>query len=216
MTIGYKNVAILNKLSGLPVDQVVNDWYTNTVLDVVGVYNALLTFYQGLYTNFSQSMGGNLTVNQYAIPNTPPAPGIGFGPPIGTHTGFIGAPGTAGLPAQVAAVLSFHADFTGVPEHGPAGTRPRATRRGRVYLGELSTVVLQSETTGGKEIEFTDTFLGQLASAASTLKGTPSLGWSVFSKKNWALYPVVGGWVDDSPDTTRRRKVQADSRTNWS
>jgi len=161
-------------------------------------------------------MSGQLDVYQYAIPDTRPPPGVGFGPPTGHYSNNFGGGGGNGLPAQVAAVLSFHADFTGIPEHGPSNTRPRATRRGRLYIGELNETAIFSATTGAKETAFTGGFVSALSGAATTLLHVASLGWSVFSHKNYALYPVVGGWVDTSPDTTRRRKVQASSRTLWS
>lgn len=85
-----------------------------------------------------------------------------------------------------------------------------------MFLGELVVSAYHQYTTGAQEVMFDTGFVSTIAGAASALLHTTSLGWSVFSKKDWALRPVVAGWVDDSPDITRRRKVQPSVRTSWS
>lgn len=126
------------------------------------------------------------------------------------------APGTANsnLPTEVAAVLSFHADLTGVLEES-GGTRPRARRRGRVFIGPL--------TTGGVVIADDSPLLSSairtsMAEAAVELMNSGDVtgnNWGVWSRSNVEVYPVVGGWTDNAPDTQRRRGPASSSRITW-
>lgn len=142
------------------------------------------------------------------------------------------APANA-LPAECAGVLSFHADLTGVLEVGPTvsdiptdedaidqgapathtgQSKPRARRRGRLYVGPLTNVALQSITP---PYMLDSTFLQTLREAAGYLAsslGGANWAWSVWSRRDQTTYPVVGGWTDDAPDTQRRRGPKASAR----
>jgi hypothetical protein len=216
MTLGNKWVAKLHKISGIAKDDVMNTWYTDTVAGPGVVVPALQSFYSNLGSYFAPSMAGTLTVLQYAIPDTRPLPGVGMGPPVSTTIATSWSiTSSTGLPPEASVVLSFHAAYGSIPEHGPGNSRPRARYRGRVFIGELSTGVVATATSGAKETTVSSTTLATLSTLAITLMGVSGLGWSVFSEKNWALYPVVGGWVDNSVDTTRRRKIDASIRQTW-
>jgi hypothetical protein len=103
-----------------------------------------------------------------------------------------GATGTASLPPEVAAVVSWRSGLAG------------ARYRGRTYLGPLAVAAL---ATGG---EFVTGFVTALQGAASTLvtalaANTPTTPLVVFSRKFNTWVPVTSAFVDDEPDSQRRR-----------
>lgn len=112
--------------------------------------------------------------------------------------------GSNGLPSEVALVLSFHAT--------PLSGTPMARRRGRVYLGPLSSTVL---TTGASEVRPTADVITTWASAGKGLEAanTVAISWQVFSPTSGVASEVVGGWVDNAFDTQRRRGVAPAART---
>lgn len=119
------------------------------------------------------------------------------------------------LPTEVAAVVSFHGDLTGVLEEVGA-TRPRARRRGRVYVGPL--------TTDAVSISADNPLLGanfRLAMQEGIIHmadqaAAADFTFSVWSRAANELYAVVGGWTDNAPDTQRRRGLASTSRTTFS
>lgn len=141
----------------------------------------------------------------------------GLGSPIWTDD-WLGpaSPGSANLnlPSEVAAVLSFHGDLSGVLEEAGA-TRPKARRRGRIYFGPLTTDAI--DTTQDSPL-LRDSLLLPLRSNAVQLIDdslTQSHVWCVWSRANAELYPVVGGWTDNAPDTQRRRGKASLSRVTF-
>lgn len=115
------------------------------------------------------------------------------------------------MPPEVAAVVSFHGNLTGVQEEAGA-TRPRARRRGRIFVGPLNGLAIDEHLPDARLAAF---FTGVLRSQCVDLAdNVAALGWSwsVWSRANAELYPVVGGWTDNAPDTQRRRGVQPTAR----
>ena len=220
MTIGYKWVCRLQPADALPLDQTFNTFYTDTVSAPATVTPAFTSFYTTIWPLLHPSLAGGasaLKIDQYAIPDTRPPAGMGFGPPLSTTNCNLPAAtvGAAGYPSEVSITLSFHADYTTIPEH-IGSTRPRARYRGRVYLGPMGENSGFTQTTGGRWTVVAASALTTITGAASTLLHVSSLGWSVFSRKNWALYPVIGGWVDNAFDVQRRRGTAASAKSLWS
>lgn len=120
--------------------------------------------------------------------------------------------GVSHVPTEVACVLSFH----GEPQSGvPAGRM-----RGRIYIGALTdAAILPSSATAFPSIILA--MRSNLVTAGENLlsqSAADDVEWVVYSKATGGLtpwYPVVGGWIDNSPDTQRRRSVLATSRTLW-
>lgn len=136
------------------------------------------------------------------------------------------AQGTGDLPRECAAVLSYHSSLTGLAEDTPGGVagprgdaHPAARHRGRIYLGPLSNNSLGAGTNGpGLSDNLRDVATKAakqfLITAASTaLEG---LAWSVWSRTNNLLTPIIAGWMDDAFDTQRRRGILASVRTAFS
>lgn len=121
---------------------------------------------------------------------------------------------SSGLPSEVACAVSFHGGYVGDPEFTQSGARPRARDRGRVFIGPLI-------NSAGQEMGLeqssrpTSTFRILLKDAANVLMNDVTGAWSVWSRKNATIIPVVGGWVDDSYDTVRRRGEKALGRTTF-
>lgn len=114
------------------------------------------------------------------------------------------------VPTEVAAVLSFQGtQVSGIPQ---------ARRRGRIYIGGL--VAGQITTSAVDAFPILSTaFITDVNDAAEALRDTAnglSIGWRVYSPTLGTFAAVANGWVDNSPDTQRRRSVAASSRTLWS
>lgn len=124
--------------------------------------------------------------------------------------------GGVGLPAQCAAVVDYHADLTGISEFGP-GTRPRARRRGRHYHGPFQTADLAHAATSNSAV-WGSSLLAALVSGYHGVKAAVGVGleWDVWSRKDAAVYPVIGGWVDHTVRTHRSRVEPTGLRDFWS
>lgn len=123
------------------------------------------------------------------------------------------------LPSEVAVRCSLHADLTGIPEE-MGSARPRARRRGGWYLGPCQAGV--SNATNGMTAEpqvsagcRTD-LIAAVQQLAAIAFSVPDL-WvlSVFSRVDWAVREVVGGWIDTAFDTQRRRGADATARQTF-
>lgn len=118
--------------------------------------------------------------------------------------------GTSSVPTEVACVLSFHA----APESGVRFQR----LYNRVFLGGIITGAMQASAVDAFPT-FASTFITQVRTAAIGLAdaNTTGIEWVQVSNAGGltAVRPIVGGWVDNSPDTQRRRSVLATSRNNW-
>lgn len=129
-----------------------------------------------------------------------------------------------GLPSEVALCLSYAADLTGILEEAPddadadsAPERPRARRRGRIYVGPL----ILTCATATEPVRPIDTMRNDLLGLAVAL-GNPTNAtltavatkWVVHSDPGFggANYEIVTAWVDNAFDTQRRRGVKATGR----
>lgn len=122
--------------------------------------------------------------------------------------------GTTNFPNEVAAVLSFHGELTGVLEE-VGTTRPRARRRGRVYIGPLRNPAC---VVSDPAPPLSDGFLHALRFGATSMYDAADAAgwrWCVWSRAGNTLYPVVGGWTDNAPDTQRRRGQVSSSRVTF-
>lgn len=123
------------------------------------------------------------------------------------------------IPHEVSACLSFHADLTGVAEELPDTTRPRAQRRGRVYIGPLTTHALQNPGGDNTASRVHSNLRNDATLAAARLKAAAASThptWCVWSRHGVVLRPVVGGYMDDAFDTHRARGLKPTTRTTFS
>lgn len=122
------------------------------------------------------------------------------------------------IPTETACVLSYRASL----ENGVSAAR----RRGRIYLGGLGDGAITLSSAGTPYFpQFATAFINQVIGAAETNLLSPTdwgseipssdIIWSVHSRVDGFTAPVVAGWVDNTPDTQRRRGVNATARTTF-
>ena len=221
---------IMTAQSGLPEDAIVNDWAFRSNLPLTPSEAATLglqgpgDFYRlgatlgdrvGSYIGSQVNRAATHTIAVYKIGD------LGLGSPI-VETAWLGPtlPNSAvNLPTEVAGVLSFHGSLTDVPEE--AGLiRPKARRRGRVFIGPLNEIAITGDVDPAPKLttQFTAAMRSNATAMADRVEalaiggGAGTVRWCVWSRADETLYPVVGGWTDDAPDTQRRRGQEAQSR----
>lgn len=117
---------------------------------------------------------------------------------------------SAGLvPTEVAVCLSYQ------------GTRmsgePQARRRGRLYIGGLGNTCLSAGSSSTFP-RVNPTMRTQMAGAAEDhvdVAATTGMTWGVWSRVDQLFIPAISGWIDDAPDTQRRRGQATSTRTTW-
>ena len=192
-----------------PEDVYVNTWYfdsgtdgfTQTVVDEIAA--DLQTFY------FTAAPLTSLAVKAFLGPSIASAelrcydmsdaePRV---PLYGTLT-YGSATINGPIPAECSCVLSYNA--------GPPVT---GRRRGRIYLGPLSTEALQSGQTSDARVSAN--MYETVAQSAYRLIDTGDHPWVVYSPTGNSYAPVVGGHVDNAFDIQRRRGHEATYRELW-
>jgi hypothetical protein len=221
---------VIPSYTNLPADSVVNTWTfsgSGTAIDVATAATPnLKTFYIGnggvaLTGYFSQDLQtSSILFKWYRLSDTSATtpdvtgPGVGHGSPILTVP-VSGASGSGTpLPDQCAVALSMHGVTHDLAEHSGPGPRPAARHRGRVFLGPFGTGAVGVDTAnhGAVVIPGLMNYLKDGATALmSDTTGTNDL--SIWSRKNNAVYSVVGGFIDDRFDTQRRRAHKSTFRT---
>lgn len=188
--------------SGLPEDSFVNtlhwngdglpDWETwaGDLADAVRGAYVTLGGTVPFYPNGTVSRGFQVRVYN---------PEDEGGPPV-IVSGTLPSRAESPMPTECAAVLSFFSE----------SNRPR--RRGRIYLGPLTFAALP---TG--QARFDTVVRTALTTFAQQLEafGGSSYAWSVYSRADDVHYPITGGWIDNAPDTQRRRGLASTVRTTW-
>lgn len=215
----------MSNVTGLPEDVFINDFAFKNTAGVPNLAQATSMF--GRVSDFYRNVGANgRSVGSFISSAVDRAAthlvqvfsitAAGTGSPI-FEFDWLGPTAPTellNLPNEVSGVLSFHALLTGVSEE-IGGTRPRARRRGRVYVGPLT---VEAIDTADDNPRLDATFLTTLRQQALTLKDqsvTNNHPWQVWSRADQVLRPVLEGWTEDAPDTQRRRGVAASTRTTW-
>lgn len=214
--------ATMSAASGLPEDTIINDFAFHFAAELDGPAADTVTqwiddFYNvgnganepiAGYLGEQIDRGATHLMAFYEITSGPlgapvfEVPWLGPGnPAVGTN-----------YPTEVAAVASFHATLVGQSEEVGA-TRPRARRRGRIYLGPLTTGSVQDATAASPVLS--TALRDAMAFAMAELRDTSLSTWSVWSRADEILRPVVGGWTDNAFDTQRRRGTAATNRAVW-
>jgi hypothetical protein len=220
MAVPTRAVVTFQTRDGVPRNYVKNDFiFANPVGDPAA---NLIQFFNNTATGATHPLAYYLspflsraanatTVQLYNITN--PLAGTGVsGPAYQTTLFTLAASGGSSLPQEIALVISLHAADSSIPEHGP-GTRPKARYRGRVYIGPLSTAALDMDLTSNRCRPLSGTVSDFTKPPIQLLTQDPT--WSVWSRKDRTLRPIVGGWVDDDYDVQRRRSTDPTSRTTW-
>jgi hypothetical protein len=217
--------AVMTAASGLPADATINDFAFQVVggpADATTLANAMTCvsdFYRAVQAN-GHAVGAFISnqVNRGATHEL--QAWVITAPPMGSPDltqSWLGPPTTSdtdGEPPEVAGVLSFHADYAGSLEE-VGSTRPRARRRGRVFIGPLNRdAIVHTVPPYYLAPVFTET-LNQAAVALKDEAETFGFFWSVWSRADATLRHITEGWTDNAPDTQRRRGPNATVRTVW-
>lgn len=214
---------VMSTTSGLPEDVIVNDFAvrfdggTPTSTELEAAMGNVGDFFRGTnlgsgtvgtYISDDVSRAATHTIQAYQIlagPLGSPALEIDW---LGPTT----EAGSESMPREVCGVLSFHGDLTGIAEEAGA-TRPKSRRRGRIFVGPLGKNAI---SVSDNPPVLAPLFTGALRSHATQLYDDLQANlatWSVWSRANSELYPVVAGWTDNAPDIQRRRGQAPTLRT---
>lgn len=227
MAVALQAKVTLKSLSGIPADNVVNTFafYKGTSIDSTersAIATAIADFYRSpgpSRTNcVADWLGWQLSRGAQACEiDIYEAVTGGMGSPLSSHTFTLnGDLSDSNLPAECAVTLSFHADLSGVAEEAGA-TRPKARRRGRIYLGPLTNAAVTNDSNHVPYVNAT--LMADVAAAAEQLiddSAAAGVPWAVWSRTDNLLRPVVGGWVDDAFDTIRSRGHSPTTRVTFS
>ena len=225
--------AVLNHTSLLPADADQTSFVVSATGDAISM--ATNTALTTAITNFwnSPPAGGN-SVGRYisgAVSRltgahqlkfydiTTHLPGTFHGAPVLVNTWTLTPPvsGADNVPAEAAVVATLFGTGRDTAPVEVGGTRPKSSRTGRIYVGPLAAGAF-AMTTG--EVRVTTSYRDDIGKACQALNIafaalSPAHQWMVWSRRNAALYPVVGGRVDDAPDIIRRRGVQPSASFRW-
>lgn len=201
-------------------------WKGDPATPVASITADLDGFYCGGVAGFAAGIGswmGNELSRTTALEHTVYditafLDGSPHGAPIGIVAGgLLPTPESSdSLPGQIAAVVDYHADLTGIAEFG-SHSRPRARRRGRHYFGPICFEAYTQQPTTEIGV-WKGTFVTELQTEHHNLlhSSTFGPGWVVWSRKDAAVHPVIGGWVDTTPHRARRREEPTGIKQFWS
>lgn len=211
--------------SGLPEDRVVNNlvWATAATPPTTAVMDDIADTIDSFYNTVPSGHNALAGFLAPALSRTANASLVKFydltghldgsahGSPIYQVPFTLAAavPGAEGMPSEVAACLSFRAGY-GTDAEFAGGTRPRSRDRGRIYLGPLTKSVTQQDSNG--RVRLSVSFQETILSGALILASSTVAAWSVWSRANANVDPVMAWWVDDAFDTQRRRGEKPQGR----
>lgn len=214
--------AIMPHVSGLPEDVTVNDFAFSDALTSVFAAAAVEDFYLGANTTLTTAARLSTVVSRvalacstevYALNTQAKLAGGPLGSPTLVTPFTMGAVSTAeNMVSEVQVCLSFRADYGDVPEEDPP-SRPRARRRGRVYVGPLTRNSLL--IAGNNVPRPSVSCIEDLLDAAERLADPVVLNstWGVWSRADAIVREIVEASVDDAFDTQRRRGEPPTTRT---
>lgn len=222
---------ILRKLTDIPEDAARNVWHFNTGPNPPGTYTtkvgeALEAFYDGISGGLGRSvqrnagtLGSGPTVEMATVNfGTPGAGDDVVSELFATRImGLTNPPSGTSLPSECAVALSFRGNVDGLAEE-EGNIRPKARRRGRIFLGPVNTGITEEDgSTGELRVlaGWRTVMLNSYNALVNRLGGadSPNVQHVVYSPTTGAMFPVVAAHVDDAFDTIRSRGEKALSRS---
>jgi hypothetical protein len=222
--------------SGIPRDVAINTFYfaaSDTLLaDPPTLVTALHDAGTALIDMYNANLGG-IRIGDYignfvdrshcyvtlaelsAAALTTPGGAVTFTPLASSPFTLAGTPSYNSLPLEVAAVSSVRGMDTFPGTTFPPSIR---RRRGRFYLGPLNISTIETETDSRPT--FTASFRTRLAIATKGLQAAvdaiDGLAWVVWSRTAAGVSIITEGYINDEPDTQRRRGSGETARSTWS
>jgi hypothetical protein len=213
---GIRVQFVLPGRSGLPEDRYITTWAFRT-LDNLPPTEAQLSTAAGLVSDFFTAVSAgqvspvasllgiqvdkpNCEARCYRLGDAPPREPFVF-------PKNLGAVGTSGLPSEVAICASFYA------------TRNMPRRRGRVYIGPLSSngnvINDQGDVPRPRPASIAVNAISLSSKRLQAAAAAAQLPWGIVSQTDLVMRDVTNGWVDDAFDTQRRRGEESQSRISW-
>lgn len=188
--------------SGLPADRYVNTFHfvnggAFTTNDLQAISGAIQGFYTALNTKFSSVIGSNVrTIKAYDMADTIPRA------PVFEQTNTFGTAGAGAMPNELAICLSYKGAAL-------SGAIP-ARRRGRIYLGPLTTNLYDATDGTSTDVRISSTHRSAILTAAVACRAAAFTNgggavWSVYSRRDETTIPIATFMVDDAFDVQRRR-----------
>lgn len=206
MSVLIRTQAILEKVSGMPEDRVVNTFFNVSALgaptDITNIQDNIADFYAAIdgVVFTSATLAGSYTLKSYNMDDAPPRA------PIATSARSLTMTAGTGLPGEVAICLSYRQ----LPVSGGVAARDR----GRIFIGPLATAVVGSLVQG--DVRPTDAALVALRNAgkafalACIADGVPWHVWSPTANQSSVIEEVS---TDNAFDIQRRRGSDPTVRT---
>lgn len=204
--------------SGVPSDVITNTWHFEsldgesiTSAKLATLFTILSTFYNTVYSQSAiKQMASYLNPTQTVMKAynlSDPKPRTAVRESVVPLT--VGTMESGTIPAEAAIVLSYRTAFvSGIP---------KASQRGRLYLGGLGSPFFEAGTSS-YSTRVKQATRENICGAAGTLASqalTGKWGWVVWSDKRSQKFAVAGGWVDNAVDTQRRRGQVATTRSTF-
>lgn len=210
----FRCQVVIPMFSNLPEDVITNTFHFEDITPGITTA-AVATAITPLLSDFYDFVYGGTFMANWTDPSLCVARWYNLSDPIPRPVTIVPMP-IAGvqvastLPTEVAVVLSFQ----GIQQAGV----PQARRRGRIYLGGLSHNIISSSAVD-RFPQVIASFVTNVCNGADALRTavvSSTRFWAILSTTSGDVVEVNNGWVDNSPDTQRRRSVDATSRTLWS
>jgi hypothetical protein len=211
---------VLQNNDGMADDEVINTLaYTASSVTSLNVTPILTSFYNEVWSGAAQAISWYLSaclnytsaVCQFRYYDvTSHLDGSPHGGPFHVDYWTLGGPGTNNdLPNQVCVVSSF---YDALDAEGTT----KGDHRGRIYFGPLNNGA-KAEDSNGNPVPSAQ-FLTDLKLACAGLymnMGANDTPWSVWSRKDAVMRPVIGGWILNQFDVQRRRRFKGTAKTSW-
>lgn len=134
--------------------------------------------------------------------------GSPHGGPFEVDTITLGAAGSElALPEQICVTVSFYDALT-------VGGITTGRHRGRIFFGPLTDLTAATDSFG--RLIPAPAFLADLGIAFSRFGAVTAGAWALWSRKDAAMHAVTAGFIEDTFDVQRRRRLQASSRATFS
>lgn len=198
--------------TNIPRDVFTNTWHFESTLTTAQVAAEvgprLDTFYTACYSEVLSAapyvQWDDAVLRVYNLSDLPPRVPEEVAMPIAATVAS-----STEIPTEVAVVMSFHA--------APIGGVPNSRLRNRIYLGGLAEgKILPGSVSAFPKVG--SSFMTDICDAAEVLLGENdgNAWWVTYSPTRGLPAEVVGGWVDDSFDTQRRRGIDTSTRQLFS
>lgn len=198
----YRVQCTLPHDSGVPSDVTVNVFHTLPgTPDLPALVTSFVTFYEQIEEYLSTVLAGNVIIRVYDLDDPEPRE-----PLVEVDTGPVFEPTTPTLPEECAVALSIAAE--------PASGVPAARRRGRVFLGPLSSAASEFSAATGHTVPVAAR--NALVGAGSDLVTSTLAAGSrlaVYSRVDGLSRAVRFVSMDDALDTIRSRGHRPTVRT---